>query len=190
MIRFYLPFSHLRRRRHISERDVAEGAALSRGAVRQLSSPDSANVTAQSMRQLAEYFERDVDVVLSDREIFSDYSTVALAFKVARDGFDSWKTHLFDLVDEFRRTADARLVLLPPPASSDKRLVALVAATVRTLCEEVGIAVPPWALRRHYLTVPWFVSGMNSLKASAIVESPLAFRANNIFVHENFLARA
>jgi hypothetical protein len=142
------------------------------------------------MSRVAGCFQRDVDVVLSCAEIFSEYSTVALLFKVERDGFESWKTHLFDFVDEFRRTVDTRLILVPPPRNGDVRLVALLAATVQVLCDELGIDVPSWARKRYFLSVPWFVSGMNSLKASALLESPLPYRANNIFVHENFLERA
>ena len=190
MIQFYLPFSHLRRQCRLSERVLAGRAALSRSALRALANPAVGNVTVGSVTKLAACFERDVEVVLSAQEIFSEYSTVAVAYKIERDGFDSWKTHLFDFVDEFRRTADARLVLLPPPASSDQRIVALISSVVRALCEELGMSAPAWASRRHFLATPWFVSGMNSLKASALLEAPLHFRANNIFVHENFLARA
>lgn len=190
MIQFYLPFAHLRRRRRLSERELAERAALSRSAVRGLANPLAGNVTVGSVEKLAACFECDVEVVLSSRELFSEYSTVAIAYKIERDGFDSWKTHLFDFVDEFRRTADARLVLLPPPSSSEQRIVALLSSVVRVLCEELGMRPPLWASRRHFLASPWFVSGMNSLKASALLESPLPFRANNIFVHENFLVRA
>ena len=190
MIHFHLPFSYLRRQRRLSERELADRAALSRSAIRGLADPAAGNVTVGSVDKLAAVFERDVEVLLSGQELFSEYSTVAIAYKVERDGFDSWKTHLFDFVDEFRRTADARLVLLPPPASSDERIVALLSSVVRALCEELGMSPPGWASRRHFLASPWFVSGMNSLKASALLEAPLAFRSNNIFVHENFLARA
>jgi transcriptional regulator with XRE-family HTH domain len=190
MIHFYLPFSHLRRQRRLSERDLADRAALSRSAVRGLANPAAGNVTVGSIDKLAACFECDVDIVLSGKELFSEYSTVATAYKIARDGFESWKIHLFDFVDEFRRAADARLVLLPPPSSSDQRIVALLSSVVRALCEELGMDPPGWASRRYFLASPWFVSGMNSLKASALLEAPLPFRANNIFVHENFLARA
>jgi hypothetical protein len=142
------------------------------------------------MSRVADCFQRDVDVVLSCAEVFSEYSTVALFYKVERDGFESWKTHLFDFVDEFRRTVDTRLILLPPPKHGDARLIALLAATTKVLCDEFSIDVPSWACKRYYLATPWFVSGMNSLKASALLESPLPYRANNIFVHENFLERA
>lgn len=190
MIHFHLPFSYLRRQRRLSERELADRAALSRSAIRALADPAAGNVTVGSVDKLAAVFERDVEVLLSGQELFSEYSTVAIAYKIERDGFDSWKTHLFDFVDEFRRTADARLVLLTPPASSDERIVALLSSVVRALCEELGMSPPGWAARRHFLASPWFVSGMNSLKASALLEAPLPFRSNNIFVHENFLARA
>jgi hypothetical protein len=46
------------------------------------------------------------------------------------------------------------------------------------------------AFESFQIGVKWFVSETNSLKASALLESPLAFRASNIFVHANFLVRA
>jgi hypothetical protein len=36
---------------------------------------------------------------------------------------------------------------------------------------------------------PWFVAGMENLKAIAVAESPLRFRIRKIFVLENFLSR-
>jgi len=190
MIRYYLPFPYLRKSLKLSEREVTNRCGLSRGAVRQLESPSTGNVTMRSIEQLADLLGRNVEVIISSQEVLSDYSTVASALKIERDGFDSWKIHLFDFVDEFRRTADARLILLPPPSTSDIRISALLASTVRALCEEIAIDPPSWGARRYFLQKPWFVSGMNSLKASAILEAPLPFRANNIFVHDNFLARA
>lgn len=190
MIHYYLPFSRLQKLRDLSERHLANAGQLSRGAVRQLLHPARmGNVTVNSIEHLAQVFDRDVEVLVSGLDIFSDCSTVATAFKVQRDGFDSWKTHLFDLVDEYRRTADGRLVILPPPSFSDRRLRALLASTVRTLSEELGVSTPRWATLRYFIPTPWFVSGMNSLKASTLLESPLHFRANNIFVHSNFLSR-
>jgi hypothetical protein len=110
--------------------------------------------------------------------------------KIERDGFATWKIQLMDFVDEFRRTLDTRLILLPPPSSLDKRLKALLASTVTQLCLETGIPSPGWARKSYFLPKPWFLSEMNSLKASAIIESPIAFRRNNLFVQRNFLQRA
>jgi hypothetical protein len=39
------------------------------------------------------------------------------------------------------------------------------------------------------LEEPWFVTGIENLKAMAIVESPVFFRRRLIFVLENFLSR-
>jgi hypothetical protein len=189
MSRFYLPFTHLRHELKLSERAVTLSSGLSRGAVRQLEDPSKGNVTMNSINQLAALFERDVEVIVGSQEILSDYSTVAIAMKIARDGFDSWKIHLFDFVDEFRRTADARLLILPPPSSTEIKIAALIQSTVHALCEEVSIDTPRWAIRRRFLPEPWFIAQMHSLKASAILESPISFRANNIFVLENFLTR-
>ena len=49
---------------------------------------------------------------------------------------------------------------------------------------------PAWAAGCHFLPEPWFVSGVESLKATALVEAPLAFRRNNVFVLGNFMSRA
>ena len=39
------------------------------------------------------------------------------------------------------------------------------------------------------LDKPWFVSGFENLKSTALIESPLNFRKRNIFVLGNFLTR-
>lgn len=189
MIYYYLPFGHLRVNQRLSEHDLARAASLSRGAVRQLLNPQQGNLTMSSIDHLAQAFERDVEVITGCSKIFPEYSTLATCMKIETDGFDSWKLHLFNFVDEFRRTADARLVILPPPSSTDKRIYALLASTVKALCEELEIATPHWATLRRFLEKPWFVAGLQSLKASALLESPLPYRANNIFVHANFLDR-
>ena len=189
MIRNYLPFVALRKARNLSERALALAVKLSRGAVRQLSGFGDGNLTLRSINEMAEFFSTDVEVILTQKNIFSEFSTVAVAYKIERDGFDSWKIHFFDFIDEYRRTLDSRLIVLPPHEGFDQRLTALLAAIVRDLTEQIEITTPSWAAKRLYLATPWFVSEMQSLKASAILESPLPYRANNIFVHDNFLSR-
>jgi hypothetical protein len=120
----------------------------------------------------------------------SDCSTVAVSCAVVRDGFESWKIHFMNLVDEFRRHHDVRLVLMPPISALDPRLKALLASIVYTVCAEVDLEPPEWSCLEYFLPKPWFVSGIESLKASTLVESPFSFRRNNIFVQENFLRRA
>jgi hypothetical protein len=66
---------------------------------------------------------------------------------------------------------------------------ALVAATVESLCDELGLDTPEWLEQIPESKEPWFVSGIERLKAIAIVQSPLRFRMRKIFVLENFLSR-
>ena len=67
---------------------------------------------------------------------------------------------------------------------------ALLASTVEMLCAERRMPVPWWCGGAGILPAPWFVSGVENLKALALVESPAHFRKRNIFVLANFLARA
>ena len=119
----------------------------------------------------------------------SEMSTIAASYKVLRDGFESWKIHFMDLVDEFQRTLDPQLILLAPPVELAREQRALLASIVLQLCMNENISPPTWSMKKNFLSKPWFVSEMQSLKAMAIKESPIAFRRNNIFVLNNFLER-
>ncbi|MCO6431016.1 MAG: helix-turn-helix transcriptional regulator [Deltaproteobacteria bacterium] len=183
------PIKKLRELKRLSERALAEAADLSRGCIRNIKA-GTGNSTVESLSAAAQALGKEVEIIVSDPISISDFSTVATAYKVERDGFESWKIHFMDLVDAFNRTLDVRLVIMPPPKSFDKKLAALMASLVRYLCEQVEISAPKWSVKRYYLPNPWFVSGVESLKASAILESPTPFRNNNIFVLNNFAARA
>jgi transcriptional regulator with XRE-family HTH domain len=180
----------LRQAQALSERDLASAAGVARETLRSCER-DPRAVRAEVVDAVAQVLAREVVlVIVPERPASSEMSTVAVSLAIARDGFDSWKIHLMDLVDEFRRAYDVRLLLLPPVAALDERLRALMASTSCVLCGEAGIDAPDWARRQYFLSRPWFVSGMESLKAMAIVESMPEFRRNNIFVHDNFLRRA
>lgn len=116
-----------------------------------------------------------------------------IALKETRDKMISDKGHavlyLLEFVDDFRRRLDPK-ALEEPFAACDERLDALAAATAEELCREAGIEPPAWIYEIPACPTPWFVSGLESLKAIALVESPVAFRRRKIFVLENFLARA
>jgi len=112
------------------------------------------------------------------------------AFAVIERGGSSWYVGLFDFVDDFRETRDARLIETPPTKALEPRLYAIFACTVEALCHELGIATPAWVLDTEPLKEPWFVSGIENLKAMALVESPAYFRRRNVFVLGNFLDRA
>lgn len=108
--------------------------------------------------------------------------------KLVAEGGD-WKIHYFNFVDAFRKSRRVELIREAPHKNLSPELLALIASITRELCLETRVSVPDWANRRYTLSKPWFVSGMESLKAFALVESPASFRSNNIFVLENFLSR-
>ena len=103
-----------------------------------------------------------------------------------------WKIPLMDFVDDFRYYRDPQMIAEPFALGDerDERVNALLAATAEQLCAELKLAVPLWIRAVPAVREPWFVSGMESLKAIALVESPLPFRLRKLFVLENFLARA
>lgn len=184
-----IPLKKARKNRRLSEEALCHQAGISRMTLRAIERFDP-RVTLKTLLSSARVLERRVVIVAMDDEFRSDFSTVAVSYKVMRDGFESWKIHFMELVDEFRRTLDTGLLVLPPSQVLDPRLSALLASIVLQLCFESHIQAPHWATIRRFLSKPWFVSGSESLKASALMESPLFFRQNNIFVLENFLERA
>lgn len=72
---------------------------------------------------------------------------------------------------------------------NNPRFDALLASTVECLCDELHLKTPEWIMDVPALKEPWFVAGVENLKAMAIVESPVYFRRRLIFVLENFLDR-
>jgi transcriptional regulator with XRE-family HTH domain len=180
----------LRRSRKQSERDAAAAAGVARETLRACER-DPRSVKVEHLESIAQLYSRRVLLAVVPQEpAASELSTTAISLAVVRDGFDSWKIHFMDFVDEFRRRRDVRLLLLPPVNALDERLRALLSSIVVALCEEADVETPDWAQQEHFLQTPWFVSGIESLKASALVESAPPFRRNNIFVQENFLRRA
>jgi len=110
--------------------------------------------------------------------------------RIMEDGSKSWPLHLFDFVDSFRRRGDVKLVTSPLPSGVEQRIQCLLTSTMETVCAEKGLLVPAWSRGVPALQEPWFVSGIESLKAMALVQSPIHFRQRNIFVLSNFLERA
>ena len=54
---------------------------------------------------------------------------------------------------------------------------------------ENGLEWPEWTSKIPACQDPFFVSGIENLKAIALAESPLVYRIRKIFVLENFLER-
>jgi hypothetical protein len=99
-----------------------------------------------------------------------------------------WRVWLMDFVDDFRYYKNAEMIAEPFELSDDK-IDALLASTVEYLCDELKITPPEWLNKIQPCVEPYFVSGIENLKATAIVESPLRFKVRNVFVMENFLSR-
>jgi hypothetical protein len=99
-----------------------------------------------------------------------------------------WLVPFMDFVDEFRR-GNSQNNLLQPIAPDNERFDALLASTIEYLCHETGHKTPDWVYSIPGCRDPWFVSGIENLKAIAIAESPVWFRTRKIFVLENFLSR-
>ena len=99
-----------------------------------------------------------------------------------------WRVWLMDFVDDFRYYKNVGMIA-EPFVLNDEKMDALLASTVEYLCDELKIEAPAWLKKIKPCSEPFFVSGIENLKATAIVESPLRFRIRKVFVLENFLSR-
>lgn len=99
-----------------------------------------------------------------------------------------WKLYFYDFVDDFRRSRNIEMITEPFDLS-DAKTDALLASMVETLCDELSIETPLWIKKIPACKEPFFVSGIENLKAISIVQSPLRFKKRNIFVLETFLHR-
>ncbi|RJP20651.1 MAG: hypothetical protein C4527_24765 [Candidatus Omnitrophota bacterium] len=78
---------------------------------------------------------------------------------------------------------------MSPFKYGDNRFDPLLASTIEYLCDEMQIEVPAWVWEIPPCKEPWFMAGVENLKAIAIAESPAHFRRRKIFVLSNFLSR-
>lgn len=99
-----------------------------------------------------------------------------------------WSIYLMDFVDDFRYYKDVKMIE-EPLLRCHEQFDALLASTAEALCDELGLTPPLWLATVPACRKPWFVAGMENLKAIAVAESPLRFRIRKIFVLENFLSR-
>jgi hypothetical protein len=105
------------------------------------------------------------------------------------------KYKIANFLDEFYsadlETKKQMIEKFPLGKIKEKKHAAYVAAMVEDLCLNFNLEIPDWVFNKKYsLKEPYFVGGLESLKAFLLVESPLSFRRRNIFVSENVLKRA
>ena len=101
---------------------------------------------------------------------------------------EHWRMPFMEFVDDFRFARDPQLIV-DPFSKGNERFDAILASAIEYLGDELGVETPAWVWAVPACKMPWFVAGMESLKAIAIVESPVYFRRRKIFVLANFLDR-
>ncbi len=181
-----------RNRQGISQRRLANLSALSFRSV-QLMEGGGHDGRISSLDKVAEAMHYPKGTVLRAVENVFVLPPLALKYvarQVLAHGTESWKIWLFDFVDAFRRERDLAYVAEAPALELSEELQALFTSTAETLCDELNLPQPWWAAVMPRLKNPWFVSGVENLKAMALVESPVHFRKRNVFVLGNFLERA
>jgi transcriptional regulator with XRE-family HTH domain len=182
----------IRQEGHLSQRRLAALAGVSFRTVQLLEKGETDPRLSTLSRVFAalgadpRLLEAEIEHLLED----GPDSVHAVSLMIQAEGADSWKSWLFELVDAFRRNPNANLIACPPVAGLDAQIRNLLTATAETLCDEAGLTAPWWCAAVSPLRAPWFVAGLESLKAMALVESPVHFRKRNLFVLSNFLERA
>lgn len=187
------PLKKIRLRQGISQRHLARRAGVAYKTLQLLESRshDSRLSTLEQIAGALGYPEGSLRRQVNDFWNSPPDSVKRISEAILEAGEASWKIHLFNFVDAFRAHSDSTdYIAGAPNETSSPKVKALLAATVETLCDDFGRSAPPWCAGIPPLDRPWFPSGIENLKAMALVESPVHFRKRNIFVLENFLSRA
>lgn len=145
-----------------------------------------------TLEKLAEGFGLPSSFLIREIENFFSLpadSVAVVSWHILKGGEKSWCGWLFNFVDAFRREKTKELIQAPPLPDLPLKLTALLASTVEALCSEMGKPSPSWCNAVPSLEKPWFVAGIENLKAMALVESPVYFRKRKLFVLGNFLDR-
>lgn len=79
---------------------------------------------------------------------------------------------------------------LPPEAHLGELRANQLAAMVETAGARLRVAPPRWVTDVPPLRMPWFATGLSSLRLHLLAASPPAFRRRNLFVDSTLGARA
>ena len=186
-----ISITNIRNSKKLSQRALAKLASVSFRSIQLIESGehDPKISTLESVARALGYppgtVERSLDAIFKQ----PPDSISMISERIAAEGERSWKIWLFNFVDAFRREKSFAYVDVPPRQTLSPRLQALIASVGETLCEELKIKTPSWCSAIAPLRDPWFLSGVENLKAISMAESPIHFRKRNIFVLGNFLSR-
>jgi hypothetical protein len=113
---------------------------------------------------------------------------------LAENDEDSARRLAFRFVEQFDKADEAdrrRMVEVAPLPAGDRRYDALLASLVEYCCVHHGMPSPTWADDpSRFLQQWWFVSGLKSLHANAVVHSPISFKRRGVFITEGALTYA
>ena len=182
----------VRRQRQLSQRALADRAGLSFRGIQLLESAGH-DARMSSLERIVHALglpRTGIRHAVSGALLEPPDSLYCASLRILEDGEQSWCRHLMDCVDEVRRSGSLAALATPPAAELPEPLHALAAGVAEMLAAQCGTDAPPWTGGIGRLDHPWFVSGYESLKASALVESPVFFRSRNVYVLANFLERA
>ena len=98
---------------------------------------------------------------------------------------------LREFLDEFYSHAERRETMITEePCPVGTLPDAYLAAVAEHLAERWRLRCPQWVSAKHrFLSRPFFAGGLENLKATLLVESPVAFRRRMIFVGADVLSR-
>lgn len=104
---------------------------------------------------------------------------------------DDFGFSISEFLDEAKKLDIAKAVEDEPPLMPEDFRNAWVAGAAEHLCRIAEIDWPAWTEKpERFLKKAWFDnSGLDSLKATLLVESPLAFRRRMVFTEKKPLRR-
>ena len=161
---------------------VAEASGLNKSTI-------SRYVSHERAYSLENFEKVQLAVQLIERKSLRGRTSAHEATQRVLAGED-WRISYFDFVDSLLATKSELLLIERPSDGLDIKSLALICSIVMQLCYELHIHPPDWAQLSLELETPWFVSKFKSLRAMSLIDSPIFFKRNNIFVGGDFLQRA
>lgn len=183
--------SALRKSLPVSQRAFARKAGISYKSL-QLVEGAHHDVRLSTLTKIARAFHYPQNVFKSYLSKFFELphdSITMISRQMVETRSPDWKILLFNFVDAFRKKRESKYICEPPSEGLSPPIKAVLASTTESLCGELGLDVPWWCASVEPLPEPYFVAGVENLKALSLVEAPAHFRKRNVFVLQNFLDR-